>query len=216
MTATIMMTPIPPQRAAGDQGMTTDSQPMQPPEHHTPTAVVIAAVMAAFSSLAAALMPAVQEVSAQAQEVIRALNVNVMDDARLRLVCLAGSLGGGLLSIMIFPLPTTKALVGKLFASGIAGMMFSPMVMRWSSLPLDTDMLLFVSCVVALLSYTLLQGIVPMANRFIEKWFGSKLDTTPYDVEDGRPHAPLPDVDATNLSRAPMPARRRAKDDPKG
>src|SRR5688572_27365900 len=109
--------------------------------HESLATIVLATVTAMLSALTAAL----SEVSETAQEVIEAMNINVMDDARLRLVCIAGSLGGALLSVLLFPLPRTKPLIAKLFASGLAGLMFSPLLVRWAGLTRDTDTMLFVS-----------------------------------------------------------------------
>jgi hypothetical protein len=154
-----------------------------------PVYVILASVAAMLSALGAALMPAMEEVSVQARELLQELNLSVMDDERLRLVCLGGSIGGALLSVLLFPLPKTKPLIAKLFASGIAGMMFTPMVVRWMGLQRDTDTMLFASGVVALLGYSVLQMAVPLADRVAGKWLGSRFDISGYDVKESRPHA---------------------------
>lgn len=141
----------------------------------SPIAIILSAFVAAASALWAALMPAVTEVSKAAQEVIKAMDVNVMDDARLRLVCLAGSIGGALVSVLLFQLPKIKALVAKLVVSGLSGMMFTPILVRHLGLTLDTDTLIASSGLVALLSYSVLQAIVPVLQKAAEKWLGMKV-----------------------------------------
>src|SRR5688572_29040340 len=104
--------------------MDTHPQPTAMHNDNHPIAIILAAFMAILSALSAALMPAAQEVGAQVQEVIRA--INVMDDARLRLVCVAGSIGGALVSVLLFQMPKPKAFIAKLIGSGLAGVIFSP------------------------------------------------------------------------------------------
>jgi hypothetical protein len=166
-------------------------KPFDTMNHESIATVVIATLAAMLSAVSAALMPTVVEVTGTVHEALQ--SVNVMDDARLRLVCICGSLGGALLSVLLFPLPRTKPLIAKLFASGLAGMMFSPMIVRWDGLTLDTDTMLFVSGMVALLSYSMLQMAVPLLNKGGARWLGIKMgrsiEMESYDVADNRSRA---------------------------
>jgi hypothetical protein len=159
----------------------------------TPQAIIITLLAACLTAAAGAL----GEISDAAKDVMRAVHMNVMDDASLRLVCIMGSIGGALISVLLYPLPRTKELIAKLVVSVIAGVMFTPMVVRWLNLSRDTDTLLFASCAVALLGYTSLQIIVPLAHKWVGGWLGVKLGGSPYDLSDGRPRARRHDLDKT-------------------
>jgi hypothetical protein len=165
------------------------SHVMQPHENSL-IAVVASSLVAMLAAALSAVQPIVSDAAVTVQEVARALTV--MDDDRMRMVCLAGSIGGALLSILLFmgDAPKARPMIAKLFASGIAGMIFSPMAIKWANLSVDTDTLLFVSGVVALMSYSVLQKAVPLFNKLGEKWLVSRtMDTSPYDVEGNRSRA---------------------------
>lgn len=140
--------------------------------------VVLAAVTMALSALGTALLPDCTHIATTtaelAKEVQEAANtvsvsVNVLDNAKLFSICLCGAIGGGLMSVLIFPLPTTKALAAKFVASSIAAILFAPMTAQWLGW-LRSDFLLAVSGGVALVSWTVLQVTVPVVTRF-SGWF---------------------------------------------
>lgn len=113
------------------------------------------------------LPPEVQEAIKQA--------ISVMDDGKLRIVCIIGAMGGGVLSALLYPLGSPKQLSGKIVGSAISGIMFSPKLLSWMSWQLTTDNVLCMAGAVALLSWTLLQLAIPLAGA----WFTSKFKTPP-------------------------------------
>lgn len=125
--------------------------------------------------------------------------VVIFDDSKLRGWCIAGSCGGAILSIFLFPLPNPKELAFKLLASGISGMMFSPMFLRWIGWQVDVDTVLFTSGGVALFSWGVLQILVPLVTKFVppifawfaKKFFGIEPDRT-YKGVNGEDIQPKP------------------------
>jgi FtsH-binding integral membrane protein len=128
----------------------------------TSFAIVLAAGLGIISAICAALLPDPTTTTA----------LSLVDDNRLRLICVAGSLGGAVMSVMLFQVKTNRELAAKLTTSALAGIMFSPMLLRylrWADL---TDAILATSAIVALLSWTVLQSAVPIlagiAKRKVE------------------------------------------------
>lgn len=119
--------------------------------------IVVAATLGALSALLAAIMP----------EPSTAASLALMDDSRLRLICIAGSLGGAVLSVMLFKIDNHKELVRKLCCSSISGVVFSPIVIRHFQMDSSTDYVLAVSAVTALLSWSLLQILIPFVTKHI-------------------------------------------------
>jgi hypothetical protein len=95
--------------------------------------------------------------------------VVIFDDFKLRGWCIAGACGGALVSIFVFTLPSPRELAFKLLASGISGMMFSPMFLRWLGWPVDVDSVLFASGSVSLCAWSVLQVAVPLFTKIFKK-----------------------------------------------
>lgn len=132
--------------------------------------ILIAACVGMLSSLLAAVIP---------DPAAAAAGIVIMDDTRLRLICIAGSLGGAVVSVMLFSVTTHKELARKLTVSSLSGVIFSPVIMRYIAVPASTDYVLVISAVTALLSWSALQTVVPMAiERFIT-WLGVKVPKAP-------------------------------------
>jgi len=129
------------------------------------TSIIIAAGII-ISAAAAALLPDPSTASA----------LSIVDDNRLRLICVAGSLGGAVMSIMLFQVKTNRELAAKLTTSALAGIMFAPMILRYLKWADLTDAILAVSATVAMLSWTVLQSIVPMAANLLKRKAEAALD----------------------------------------
>lgn len=93
----------------------------------------------------------------------------VMDDARMRLICVAGSLGGAVLSVCLFKLGNVRDMSVKLVSSSFSGILFAPMVLRWVGWNRDVDAVLAVSGLTALMSWTVLQKAVPALTKAATK-----------------------------------------------
>jgi len=122
--------------------------------------ILLCAALGMFAAAGAAAIPPLPPEAAGAA---------VMDDTRLRLICVAGSLGGAVLSVALFRLRTPREMAGKLVSSSVAGILFAPMLIRWLGWARDVDAVLAVSGVTALMSWTVLQSIVPMLAGSITK-----------------------------------------------
>lgn len=142
--------------------------------------LLIAACVGMLTSLLAATIP---------DPATAATGIVIMDDTRLRLICMAGSLGGAVMSVMLFTVTTHKELARKLTLSSLSGLIFSPVIMRYLAVPVSTDYVLVVSAVTALLSWTSLQTVVPMAIGRLVAWLGVKIEqptvNSPGDGDQG-------------------------------
>ncbi len=132
----------------------------------TSASIILAAGLGIISAAAAALLPDPSTASA----------LSIVDDNRLRLICVAGSLGGAVMSVMLFQVKTNRELAAKLTTSALAGIMFAPMILRYLKWADLTDAILAVSATVAMLSWTVLQSIVPMAANLLKRKAEAALD----------------------------------------
>ena len=121
--------------------------------------LVIAASVGMFAAAAGAVLPTPAPAAA----------LSVMDDARLRLICVAVSLGGAVLSVGLFKLHHVRDMAVKLTCSSFSGILFAPMVLRWLGWSRDIDAVLAVSGFTALMSWTILQKAVPALTRIAAK-----------------------------------------------
>ena len=126
--------------------------------------IIYAAIIGALSSLLAAVAPNVGPESTNAI-------LSIIDDSKLRLICVAGSLGGAILSVGFFPPERNgnviRGVALKLSCSSISGVMFTPAIMRWFNIEFQTDIVLACSGTVSLLSWSVLQMAVPLITRII-------------------------------------------------
>jgi hypothetical protein len=170
---------------------------------HEAIAVVITTVTAAIASIAAALaqvpLPAFQGPA-------------ILDDERARLICLAGALGGGLLNLGLGlkegdKPPGIRVMVWKIFGSTVTGVVFTPFVVKWFGLTPNTDTLLGVSFVMAIVGVGLLRTLLPLYQRYV----ASKLGLEPQDVQVGdiaapaAPSAPVNQSSVTTITTPPKP-----------
>lgn len=125
------------------------------PAAESAISLVIAAAVGMFAAAAAAVLPT-PDPNAVA---------SVMDDARLRLICIAGSLGGAVLSVGLFKMSHARDMAVKLVCSSFSGILFAPMVLRWLGWSRDIDAVLAVSGLTALMSWTILQKAVPSLTK---------------------------------------------------
>lgn len=80
------------------------------------------------------------------------------------------------MSVMLFQVKTNRELAAKLTTSALAGIMFAPMILRYLKWADLTDAILAVSAIVALLSWSVLQSIVPMAAKLLKRKAEAALD----------------------------------------
>lgn len=139
------------------------------PEIETYLMIIATAIVGAMSAIIASTSPEIAIAATAGMEAMSNGTVVIFEDFKLRGWCIAGACGGALVSILVFPLPKPRALAFKLVASGISGMMFSPMIIRWSGLQVDVDTVVFVSGIVALLSWGCIQIAVPVATKIFGK-----------------------------------------------
>lgn len=120
--------------------------------------IVIAAAVGMFAAATAAVLP----------EPPPDAVIGIMD-SRLRLICIAGSLGGAVLSVGLFKFGCVRVMARKFICSSLAGVLFAPMSLRWLGWTHDIDAVLAVSGLTALMSWTVLQMAVPALTRAAAK-----------------------------------------------
>lgn len=141
------------------------------PAAESAISLVIAAAVGMFAAAAAAVLPTPDPTAV----------LSVMDDARLRLICVAGSLGGAVLSVGLFKLHHVRDMAVKLVCSSFSGILFAPMVLRWLGWSRDIDAVLAVSGLTALMSWTVLQKAVPALTRMAAKRIDDSSTSTASD-----------------------------------
>ncbi len=120
-------------------------------------ATAVAAMASAAAGLIAQSIPAITQ---QSQE--------ILDDKFLTMMCLSGSLGGGIVSVLLFSTTESrKQQAAKFMVSGLTGMMVTPFLMRYMGWQEVSSIVLFCSGVVALLSWGVLIPTVPWMSGVI-------------------------------------------------
>ena len=105
----------------------------------------------------------------------------IWDKSQFRIFCLLGSIGGAFLAIALFPPRESvgnysRRIAIKFVSSGIAGLLFTPIVIRWQGWPADVDTVLAVSGTVALMSVSVISALVPV---FVKRIVGRVDDEPP-------------------------------------
>ena len=136
---------------------------------------VFTVLAAAIASVSACLAAAIPDLSALSGDSA------ILNDTQMRFACIAGALGGAVLSVLIFPpkLATHRTIASKFFASGVSGFIFAPMVLRWLRLPRDFDTVLGCAAVVALTAIGVLRIAVPLWERMAGKQLSPPKDDGP-------------------------------------
>lgn len=126
---------------------------------------IVATVAGMAASLAAAVTPAGPAETA------------LLDDARLRLICLAGSIGGAWLAIHILPENANvsgRAQALKMFTSTVVGFMYAPWCIYYFGIEQNVDKIVAVAGLVAFLGVSVLKILASDAIRAVTKWFREK------------------------------------------
>lgn len=113
-----------------------------------------------------------------ATEILRGIGTGpiIYDALSLRLLCLCGSVGGALVSVLVFPPREGKGspvrqMAVKFLASGLSGAILTPALMRWFGVELVGDYVLASSAAVAMLSVTFLQEAIPaIVGKILSKF----------------------------------------------
>jgi hypothetical protein len=129
---------------------------------------------------------------------------NVLSSGNSRALYLAGSIGGALLTMMIFPQAeidpsieetdkkkyarlkrrANQRFLAKGLSSLIGGGLFTPVLMRWSGIDLTEDRILAFSAVTAMFIVSAIHTISPKAEAFIDAWSDSMANK--YKPKDGQ------------------------------
>ena len=144
----------------------------------------LAMLLGATSALVASIMSFLAEVPVEAFS-----GPAILDNERLRVVCLIGAIGGAILNLGIYPskLPGIRPLVWKFTASVMCGVVFTPMVVHWTGVTANFDTLAFTSFIMAISGVGIVVKLIPAIQRFIF----SKLGISTADPEIG-PQGVLP------------------------
>lgn len=145
--------------------------------HQIPRQIMFLLTSSIFAIIASAILLAIPvhaspvaqstTIDSEIQTVVIETTVGVIENWRLRLYCIIGALGGGWLSVWMFPPPKDgiRPFAGKFSCSAIASIMFSPALMRKFGIPLDPDFILAASGCFGLVAWALIQLGVPLILR---------------------------------------------------
>jgi hypothetical protein len=99
----------------------------------------------------------------------------IWDTLGIRACCIIGSVLGGFLSISIlvpnsddFAVNVRRGAI-KFFASICGGLMFAPVALRWTGLPIDPDTVMFMAGIMSFCTTSLLHKIIPFVESYIDK-----------------------------------------------
>lgn len=115
-------------------------------------------------------------------------------------VCLAGGIGGGIISVVIFPNDTIKKTAFKWLASSLASGLFSPAIAQYLSIQQDLVYILALSAGIGLFSWGVILVVVPIFGTngviyfLIRRWFGIDVrEVIKKQKEEENPEAKAPD-----------------------
>ena len=99
--------------------------------------------------------------------------------------CFAGGIGGGIVSVMLFPLDTLKKTAFKWIASSSAAGLFSPAIAQYLKVEQNVPYVLALSAAIGLFSWGVLLILVPLVGnkglvwflfkRWLKSWFNVDL-----------------------------------------
>lgn len=120
--------------------------------------------IATIAAAVAALMP-----NAVVDTASGPVSVVIMDDEKMRLVCIIGAIGGGVLTTLLSSEkePSARGLIARVLISTGSGIMFTPAVFHWMNWQANTDSLLTVSAITAMVSVGVLKTVLPLWQKFI-------------------------------------------------
>ena len=86
-------------------------------------------------------------------------------------LCFAGGIGGGIVSVMLFPLDTLKKTAFKWIASSSAAGLFSPAIAQYLKVEQNVPYVLALSAAIGLFSWGVLLILVPLVGNKGLVWF---------------------------------------------
>lgn len=132
-------------------------------------------VAAALTSISAAT----GAISSKAMVIARTLadvspgsvDISVLQDSFLSLVCLSGAIGGGIMSIAFFreDQDSRSVTAWKFIGSSFAGAYFTPGFLHYLGWNLTSDVVLTSSAVIGLVSWSVLRKIIPILPKLFAK-----------------------------------------------
>jgi hypothetical protein len=141
-------------------------------ELHAQIATILGALTAGAFSLLASVGSDLTGLSVEeVVEVVEAVSQSgggVLDNNRLICMVLSGAIGGGLLAVLLFPLPSAKELCLKFLGSGMAAIFTVPGMFRLCQWDLAAEYVLGVAFIVAFLSWALLLMLIPVFLKVLE------------------------------------------------
>jgi hypothetical protein len=147
---------------------------------------------------AAITLPAMQQVATEAAtKAVENLSSNassgemvtvklsIIDHDKFRLYCLAGASIGAiitaLVSLVFQPNISHREFLIKLVVSFLVAISTSPMIIRYTRIPIDTDSVLFTSAMIGIVGWGVLVALKPIMERFIVRAAVAKFPVPPDD-----------------------------------
>lgn len=100
----------------------------------------------------------------------------IWDTLGIRACCIIGSILGGFLSISIwvpnsddFTVNVRRGAI-KFFASICGGLIFAPVALRWTGIPIDPDTVMFMAGIMSFCTTSLIHKIIPLVESYLSKY----------------------------------------------
>lgn len=106
--------------------------------------------------------------------------IEILAHATLRLYCLLGALGGGVLAVLLTGGAGFREMAGKWTVGVLSGLLFTPWIIKVFSIYPSPDYIVAASGAVALLAWGCLHKLLPVLERLVigrtRKLLGDKSD----------------------------------------
>lgn len=129
-----------------------------------PASLVVGAVAAA--SLAALTLLAETSVP-EGAVIVSPEVIEILAHKTLRLYCLLGALGGGMVGVLIMGQAGAREMAGKWTVGVLSGIMFTPWLVKMTGAAPLPDTIVAASGVVSLLSWGCLHKLIPVLERLV-------------------------------------------------
>lgn len=128
----------------------------------------------------------------------------ILDNERLRSVCVLGAIGGAILNLGIYPSPKPGIgpMAWKFTASVLCGVVLTPMMVRWTGVTPNFDTLAFTSFMMAISGVGLVVKLIPAVQRLIFSKLGlsnSETDAPPEGGGSGDKNDPMNNKPTTTI-----------------
>lgn len=157
-------------------------------------AIIVTLATTTVSALSSIILAAAVGILPELQTtLVDATGPIILDDGKMRIVCVIGAVGGSLLTALILTPPRANGIqfARKVVASQISGVLFTPVIFHWFGWVPTVDNLIAIAAVVSMLSVGVIRLVVPLYTKTVAKWFGVEVGDDRYpDNKDDDKNSP--------------------------